>query len=314
MSASHWQGVDRAPLRIGLAALTAAFVVLELASLLGLSADAHYRPTRQPWLPATPVTLALIGAVALAALGALAANRRPLLASAVALAAMGLVSLWGTQYFGMVSHNFMFPGGLLFGWALGLVYARTRCPRGAPDRALSEELAEAGAMGVFAALYVSSAASKLIDSGADWLSPNTLRVLVLSQRGLADLGWIDRYRSLLIDHPGLARLGAALTLTIEGGSFFLLVSRRTRTLWGALILLLHLNIIVIATMPYIEPMSFALVFALPWPALLRLPRAQPPTPTDGPTLSWTVIYGLLVLTLLGALLPVGASPFLPRPH
>jgi len=313
VSASHWDGVDRAPLRVGLATLTAAFTVIEVEALFQLRGNARFLPGRPPWLAATPLTLTLVGAVALAALAALAANRRPLTAALTALAAMAQVSLWGAQYFGMVSHNFMFPGGLLFGWTLGLIYARTLRHDRAPDRELAEALAEAGAMGVFAALYVGSALSKLLDAGAVWFGPNTLRFLVLSQQGVAHLAWIDRYRALLVDHPDLARAGAALTLLVEGGSFFLLVSRTTRTLWGGFILLLHLNITVLATMPYIEPMAFALLFTPPWPKLLKLRRA-PDAPPAERLLSWPVLYGLLVLLLLAALLPPGTSPFATGTH
>ncbi len=311
MSASHWDGVDRAPLRVGIAAIVAIFTVMELAVLPSLLDDPHFRPARDPWLPITPLALCLVGAAALAALAALAANRRPLTAALAAMAAMAQVSLWGAQYFKMVSHNFMFPGGLLFGWALGLAYARTLGPVGA-GRARDEELAEAGAMGVFAALYVGSALSKLLDTGTAWVNPHTLRFLVLSQQGVADLAWIHRYRALLVEHPNLAYAGSVLTLVVEGGSFFLLVSRTTRTLWGALILLLHLNITALATMPYIEPMAFAALFTLPWPRLLRLPRTAPAR--SPAALSWPVVYGLLLLLFLAALLPEGASPFATGTH
>lgn len=315
MSASHWDGVDRAPLRIGLALCAAVFTLLEARTIHEQHSDPRFVLTHAPLashLPATPAALCAVCAVILLALLAFALHRRPLLSSTVALGGMAMVSQWGVEYFDAPSHNYMFPGGMLFGWLLGLVYARTLGPRGAWRTALSEELAEAGAMSVFAALYVGSATSKLLDSGFRWVNHDTVRVLLLSQRGVADLDWVHRYRALVIDHPGAAWLASLLTLVIEGGAFFLLVSRRMRTLWGALILLLHLNIIVLATMPYLESMFLALLFAFPWPALLKLERSEAPAAPDSPALSWPVLLGLLGLMLLAALLPVGWSPFGPR--
>ena len=44
----------------------------------------------------------------------------------------------------------------------------------------------------------------------------------------------------------------------------------------ALLFGMHVNIILLCTMPYIEPVFFMLTFAAPWPFILRIKRVEAP--------------------------------------
>jgi hypothetical protein len=206
-------------------------------------------------------------------LAALALNRRPIPASLTALLSMALVARIGAEVFGAVSHNFFFPGALLFGWFLGLVIAWRKRQQGDPEAqqpTYAESVAESCAVGVLAALYTGSALTKVMDSGFQWVNANGLRAILLAQKGLLHVEWIDAYRASIINHPWFAFVLTFGALLIEAGAFLLLVGRRLRFVWGLLILGMHVNIMFLAGILYIEPMFLVPLFTIPWPALRRL--------------------------------------------
>jgi hypothetical protein len=215
----------------------------------------------------------------LAGLALVALDRRPIAGGAWALAWMSFLSAWQTELFGSPSRNSFFPGAALFGWVLGLAWAKAAAgddgvaPSG---RAYRERLAEAGALGCLAAAYVGSAASKLLAAGLSWVNAAQVRALVLWQHPVADWAWLHAYRDAILEDATVARIAAAATLIIEGGAFCLLFGARLRLLWAALIVGLHVNIILLCTMPYVEPMVLLGLLAVPWPAVFRRPRIDDP--------------------------------------
>lgn len=271
MSASSFDDASRAPLRIGLALMTAVEIVGQTLDLRSQMLSSLYQGRTGPLLqlvePSGPV-LAIVSALALIGLLAFALDRAPLASGLVVLACMALVSEWITERFGSTPHNMFYPGGMLLGWLAGLWYTRTATREGvaAADR---EQLAEAGAVGVLAALYVGSGLSKLLDGGGfGWADLVTLRSTILAQQGLGGWQWVETLRWMIIDHPRLAQALAAGGLVIELGGFFLLVGRSLRIVWGLLILSLHLGVFVLCTIPYVEPMFLVPLFTLPWPAIV----------------------------------------------
>lgn len=311
MSASLYRGRSRSPLRVGLAVIVGLVYLGEALNVASMADQQPFswrhaaltslvRPTR--WV------IAAVSVGVFAALYAFARARRPVTAGLAATVGMALVAQWNTELFGSPSRNFFIPGAAFFGWVCGVAYARSLAPSGDSRRATEDAFGEAGAMGVFAAVYVGSAASKLLRGGIDWIHPDTLRFLVLSQHGLADVGWINAYRAAVIESPGFATLLSGMTLLIEGGAFMLLVGRAPRVVWSALIFALHANVLVLCTMPYLEPMAIVALFGLPWPS-----RPEPATPEESlaprrAVLSWRVWAVVAALITLAWTLPVGWRP------
>ncbi|MDI1478675.1 hypothetical protein [Polyangium sp. y55x31] len=313
---SPYDGHSRTALRVGLAVI-AGIVFLDAAfEVASMAKDPHFVP-RAPgllcFLPNTPaLAWVLFGLVAVGLLF-FALDRFVIAAGAWAIGWMAVLSQWRTELFGTPSRNCFFPGAMLFGWVLGLVWARVVAGRDAlsPEgRPLRESFAEAGAMACIAAGYVGSALSKLFASGFGWVNPSQIRWLILSQEPLASFPWLLAYRNTLIESPDLARLSALATLVIEGGSFVLLFGARWRLAWTAAIWALHLHILLLCKMPYLEPMSLLLLFAVPWPRIFRRPRIEDPLlarrPELGqPTMPDAIWILLCVMIVLAWIAPVG---------
>jgi len=184
-----------------------------------------------------------------------------------ALAWASLSSAWQTGLMGSPSRNAFFPGAVLLGWVLGQLWGLHAAPQRASDderRSLRERLGEAGALGCLAAAYVGSCLSKLLTAGFAWGDGLPVRALVLRQQPVADWSWLLAYRDLVITDPTLGRIAGTATLVIEGGAFLLLFGPRLRLAWAALLFGLHVNILLLCTMPYLEPMVLLLLLAVPW--------------------------------------------------
>ncbi len=320
-SASLFDTASRAPLRVGLALMTGVEIVgqtLDLHSQMVNSLYASGAGFLLRLIPPSGFVLASLLAVELAGLVAFARDRRPIVGGLVTLACMALLSEWITERFGSTPHNMFYPGGMLLGWIAGLWYARTTAREGLHGAAVGadrEQLAEAGAMGVLAALYVGSGVSKVLQGGIGWADLTTLRSTILAQQCLGSWRWVEAYRSVVIEHPRFAQALATGALGVELGGFFLLVNRSLRVFWGLLILGLHVNILLLCTIPYVEPMVLVPLFTLPWPALLdMLQRKRPteaavPSPPDAapvtevpiPVAMVALTLALLVLSLLSRL-------------
>lgn len=293
---SYWEGRSRAGLRIGLVLIVMLEYVFNLIFLYGTAHDSFFIPKEHYLLDLVPfsfwtaVALLVVGVTALIAI---LRDRRPLSWGVVIMICMALVEEYTLEIEGSPSHNFFYPGSMLFGWLAGLAFAR-ECERqgasGASSGALREATAEAGAIGVLAALYVGSGVSKLLEAGLGWVDPFHLRATLLMQKGLADGPWVTALRELVIQHPLLSQYLSAAALVIELGGFVLLFRRPLRLLWGLLILGFHLQVFVLAGIPYLEPMLLVPLFTFPWPAIADrvagrrvavLPPTERPAGDDG---------------------------------
>lgn len=259
-----------------------------------------------------------------------ARDRAPVRAGLWALGWAALLSEWQTQIFGSPSRNAFFPGAALLGWVLGQLWAMTVLERtgdgddspddarSARDRELRERLGEAGALGCIAAAYVGSCSSKLLAAGASWADAAQIRALILWQEPLADWSWLLAWRTAILEDPSLARTAAIATLVIEGGALLLLLGPRLRLLWTALLCGLHLAIILLCTMPYLEPCALLVLLAVPWPAAqgVQAParthaetaHEQPPRedPLERPRLPVAMAVALACVVLLAwAVAPFG---------
>jgi hypothetical protein len=323
---SPYDGYSRATLRVGLALVSAVVFLGEASTVASIVGDPHYADRSRAMLhfadrsgailrifPSSPALAWVLYAFIVLGLLLLALDRFALAAGAWTLGWMCVMSQWQAALFGSPSRNSFFPGAMLFGWVVGLLWARLAAGPDAsrPEgRAYREELAEAGAMACIAAGYTGSALSKLFAAGLDWVNHAQIRWLILSQEPLAPWPWLLSYRQAILDSPGLARLFAAATLVVEGGGVLLLLGPRLRLGWTALIWGLHVNIILICLMPYLEPMALLLVFALPWPRIFRRPRVENPLQLRRPELRRATIPDAMWLLLsalisLSWLLPVG---------
>ncbi len=249
---SPWDGRDRAPLRIAIAVVAGLSQAVEAFQVGWQSRDpVRYPPTGSlsRWLAELPGAAWILLAVVLAGLVGVARDRRPIASALLALAAAAVLSEWQTQIFGSPSRNAFFPGAVLLGWTLGQAWAHN--VERAPGRDLRERLGEAGALGCLAAGYVGSGLSKLLTTGVSWADGAQVRALVLEQQPIANWGWLASYRAAIIDAHEVAIAASIATLVIETGAFLLLFGPRLRAVWGGLLLLLHVNITLLNTMPYV---------------------------------------------------------------
>jgi hypothetical protein len=196
---------------------------------------------------------------------------------------------------------------------LGLVWARIIAGKDSNERdgrVFREKLAEAGAMACIAAGYTSSAVSKLSAAGIDWISHHQVRWLVLAQEPLGTWPWLTAYRNFVIEHPSVGWFSALMTIIIEGGGFFLIFGKRLRQFWTIMIWALHLNIILLCFMPYLEPMALLAVFSIPWPRIFKrntiddvlVARRPELLKNDIPDGMWILLTAIVVICWI---LPIG---------
>lgn len=300
---------------MGLAVVSGIIFTGEVYVIADMARDSHYAHGAGPfhWLRTSPTVAWIIFTFIAAGLLFFAFGRRCILAGIWTLVWMCVSSYWHRELFGTPSRNSFFPGMMLFGWVLGLVWARIVAGKDADQpegQVFRERLAEAGAMACIAAGYTSSALSKLFASGFDWVNPHQVRWLILAQEPLGQWPWLLAYRNLVLDNPSVAWFSAFMTIVVEGGGFFLAFGPRLRLLWTAMIWALHINIILLCVMPYLEPMALLLVFAVPWPRIFRrkrvedvlLARRPELLKPDMPDAMWLI---LTVVVVLSWVLPIG---------
>ncbi len=308
---SYWDGHSRAPIRVGIALVAGIEWFVECIQVGWQSQDPeHFMPRGDlaQWLATLPGAVWVIYGMIAAGLWALASDRRPIVGGLWALAWAALLSEWQTQIFGSPSRNAFFPGAAVAGWVLGELWAHAVADERdtTPHRVTRERLGEVGVLGCIAAAYVGSGLSKLLASGAGWADGAQIRALVLWQQPVADWAWIEAYRSLVLQEPAVAVAASVATLVIETGALVLLLGPRARLAWTVAILGLHINIIVLCTMPYLEPMALLLLVAVPWPRVLgRTPAPEPEVPSPYrdvtmPRSVWAIMVGIVLLAWAAA--------------
>ena len=303
--ASFWDGYDRTTLRIGLCLAAGLELLVECSQVAWQSRDlAHYRKggaLAGALVQVPGAAWILFGLIAIG-LAHVAVDRRPVLAGLWTLLWAAVLSEWQTQIFGSPSRNAFFPGAALLGWVLGQAWAR-ELDRGAggSSRANRERIGEAGALACIAAAYVGSCASKLVATGGAWADGMQVRALIVRQQPLVQWPILLDWRDAIIDSPALAAASATATLVIEGGAFLLLFGPRLRATWAVALIGLHTSILLLCTMPYLEPMVLLGLLALPWPQLTRKRRILDDAEFDSTGLPWrmlAVLTGLVALAWL----------------
>lgn len=312
---SPYDGFSRTPLRVGLAVISGVVFFGEAYTVADMTSDPHAARSAGllHWFPSNTAWVWLIFVFIVAGLVSFALDKRSLHAGIWSLSWMSLLNFWQRELFGTPSRNAFFPGVMLFGWVLGLVWARFVAGKDADEphgRIFRERIAEAGAMACIAAGYTSSALSKLIEAGLAWINPHQVRWLVLAQEPLGQWPWLLAYRNFVLENPSAAWFSALMTIVVEGGGFCLLFGPRWRLLWMVMIWALHINIVLLCVMPYFEPMALLLVFSVPWPRLFKQARLEDPLiarrpelmKADIPDAMWMVMTAIVVLSWT---LPIG---------
>jgi hypothetical protein len=210
--------------------------------------------------PSLPlVAVAAVGGVAL--LG-FALRRWPIACGLAALACLSaLVQLHVQAMGGPMRHEYA-VGVALLGWLCGLLYARDAGVHAA------EELAETGAVAALSATYVAAGISKLVKGHLVWAESATLRAMLAAHRPIDDASLFGAYAQKIIADGALAEALAWATLAVQLGAWMLLVGRRSRIVWGTLLLIFHLHVAYLTGIYYWGAIWLLFVYSYPWP----LPR------------------------------------------
>ncbi|MBK9753563.1 MAG: hypothetical protein IPO88_08660 [Nannocystis sp.] len=299
---------SRRHLRLGLALVAAVDLLAVALQVASTGAGPRSHPLAPAWLLAPGGHSFLVAAVAIPGLLALLAFARawhPLRSGALALATLCLLNESHAALIHGPSRPYFFSGALLLAWLAGTALARA-LHRGEPrSLARDERHAEAAALGVLAAIYVSAGLSKLLHSGVSWADQQTLRAIVLSHHRVADTSLAGSYAHFIAARPLLSQVLATLTLVVQLGAPLMLVGPRLRAAWGLLLLGFHVQVTLLTGIGYLQAKLLVPLFTLPWPALLaRLRRGgPPPDPAPAvPTRARRVLtLAALALALLAAI-------------
>jgi hypothetical protein len=214
-----------------------------------------------------PIALATCAALAL-----FARRSSQIAAGALSVAGLALLAECEGALVGSPERTFFISGTVLFGWLLGLAYARIAGVR--DERA--ERLAEFGGAGALGAVYVSAGLSKLIASGLGWADANNLRAVVFAQRPVHGGGLTELYARALGDHPHFAMTLTIATLVTQLGAAFFPWTPRSRAVCGSMILGFHLNVWALTPIVYLQSIVMVAAFAYPWPWIVGKLRGHTP--------------------------------------
>lgn len=241
------------------------------------------------------------------------ARRGWLLAGLLALLCDGLIFEAHATRFGRVEAEALCADPTLLGWLLGAWFARQALPKPQPQNPvllnlnlMENEVAFSGALALFSGTYVAAGLSKLLRSGPEWMVPETIWSLVLTnQRTTSGLG--HALSQLVLHSPFLATVLAILTVVLEAGAWIALLGPRLRALAMLQIFGFHSVLWLMCGLNSSQGMLLACAFGLPWPELVRRWRTEAETPTlhlsvRSPLLR--LLAGLLVLILLAWFSPL----------
>jgi hypothetical protein len=252
--------------------------VAQATNLAGMRVTSIAHPLAPRFLTglggATPILAGLGAAGALASI-AFALRRWTIASGALALAVLSLL----TESYAALSRgpdrSYFGVGAAVLGWLCGLAFARAaRGPLKPPtDRAEGDEFfAEIGALAAICATYANASISKLTKVGPGWADDLTLRGVVLSQHPVGDASWSGAFARLVIEHPAFSQALSIATLVVQGGALLMLFNPSLRVAWGALLLAFHLNVQLLTGIGYIQSCALLVLFAPPWPAIMRRAR------------------------------------------
>ncbi|MFO0548832.1 MAG: hypothetical protein U0271_10615 [Polyangiaceae bacterium] len=277
MIRSPWDGANRSVVRVALACVLGVDVIGLAISIAETPASAVSHPMAPRALLALGGRPLWVAPLALATLGALFvfARKRSFAAGVGALVLLAALAEAQAALLDGPMRVFFTSGAVLLGWLLGTAIAG-RAPVAERDR-----FAEAGAVGALAATYANAATSKLLASGISWADANTLRAIVLTQRGLGEGSPLSFYARAVVEHPNLAYTLAAATLIIQATALFYPWTPLTRAVWGTLLIGFHLNVWALTPIVFPQAMALLALFSYPWPRLVaRLRVASERAPID----------------------------------
>lgn len=196
--------------------------------------------------------------IALGVLGALAFARRAgnLLAGAVALAALAVLSTVHAQLFGSPWRHLFFSGLCLLGWLVG--GAVTRLRGGGED----ESYARTGSIALLGAAYFNAGVSKLVFGGFAWLWGLPIQEVIIGQDGLVADGGLSVYRNWVVHTPLATAFFATATVAFEIAGPLMLLGKRTRLLVAAGLAAMHLNIYLLTDIVYWESVVLLGLFGM----------------------------------------------------
>lgn len=273
---SPWGDAPRGPLR----AVLAGVLTFDLASLVGWLYVRPAGPESDPGaarfvlaLGGTWLVPALVATAGAAAALRFARRTRALGAGVVALAAHGALVESLAAVRGAHWHNYYSVAAALTGWLVVLAL-HPAGEAGGPDDEV-ERLAEHGAAAGLAATYVCAFTSKLLASGASWLSPASLRALLVGQTGLVGRGLGADVARAVVSSSALATALLAFVAAAQLSALAYPFRARARTAVGTALLAFHLGAFAVTPLIYFEAVALLLAFSYPWPALLRRARGRP---------------------------------------
>lgn len=279
MNASVYQGESRALQRWTIVAMLVVVTVVITATLLFEHSGLHSL-RNPPWVLRLPYLFRplafVLGAVALYGLVQTGRRRATTRWGVVSLLLLAYLKESQAALTGYEIRDVYICGGVFGGWIFGEAVSRALDERlgRQSDPARDNAFGEAGATGVFAAVYLGAFFSKLIDTGLSWGDGASLLAVVLGRHRFSHGGDIlDSYLLAVTAHPTIATVMAIATLAIQGGMVLFLVSPRLRMVMGTLVIAFHLNAFLLMGVRYIEPMILGAVFSYPWPRILRRFRA-----------------------------------------
>jgi hypothetical protein len=271
---SPWGSSPRGPLRVVLAAVLT-FDIVDLVKRLHERAagpeSAPHAPRLVLALGGTWLVPSLLAAVGGAAALRFARRPRALGAGAVALFAHGalvesLAAVRGARW-----HNYYSVAAALSGWLAVLAFQRLGESRDSDSDSDSdvevERLAEHGAAAGLAATYVGAFTSKLLASGASWLSPTGLRALLIGQTGLVGEGLSVDLARAIVSSTALPTALLAFVAAAQLSALAYPFTARARAVVGTALIAFHLGTLALTPVFYFQATELLLAFSYPWPAL-----------------------------------------------
>jgi hypothetical protein len=293
---SPYDGRTRAGLRVVLAAVLAFDTLLVSHFLAGVRSGPASHPHAPAWLLAfagRTWAIAIVATVAIVSLVAFARRAAAVIPGWIALACVGvLVEAHAASIEGPF-RIFFSAAAAMFGWLVGVTYARAR----GLEATNAERYAELGAAAGLAATYVNAVASKTLAGGIGWTDADSLRAVVLTQHHVGGSFLSNAYADAVADHAWLAGTLVTLTLIAQASALAYPWHRVTRAVSGTLLLAFHANTAFLTPLFFPQAMVLLLGLSFPWP-WAPVTAKEPSAPSEARTPRLVLVGALTVCALV----------------
>lgn len=307
MSASVHGDGGRRGLRIAL-------TLILFHDLYGIVANMFLIPapdTALPWWPGWLVTMrtmvwpvvALLVIMAVGLVGFARGRREQLWFGLVVLVSEALLVESMNAHVGDHRRRFYSVGTALAGWLVGLAFARLR----KADMGRAERLAEAGAAAGLAATYFNAGMQKIAAGGL--LEDYSFQSHILTHHHIDDTSPIGTIAQFVATNQTAATVVALGAVVIQTGSPLFMLSRRTRMIWGTLLISFHLGTQAFLHIIYLPTAVLLVCWSYPWGRLYaRLRKREAPKPVpeedavDAHSVRW-LIAGAIIVAAVGWTVP-----------